>query len=787
MKNKVDSITITLKKDLLFTIYPIGDAKIFEIEEQEALKFGEAPIQILESKRYEYEFSKKEFQLNATKECIPSKSETASRGIIQPGNYVGTLELQINGPEESFNYQLEVLATKFDTENDYEKGYRENYRSMLENITDKCTELLMQSNSPVNQYFKPDFSKENKTIYQKFSFVKSVLNKDEFEESVLKIISAPKTNWVNKEEQVDIRSLKKITNKNLQEIVRGTNRIPLPNNHHLRSVTKLHSVPSKINSYRQEPSLDNPENRFVKHTLQEYLQFCENCSGVFEENSKDKKEADFIVQKLENFLNHSFFKEISRPTTLKLNSPTLQRKGGYRQLLRTWLMFDLASKLTWEKEEDNYQAGKRDIATLYEYWLFFVLYDLLKEKFKLDKLEHNEAPYQHLFEETKNGLNLIIKSGHHTALKGNAIIKNRALNIKFSFNRTFSGNKNNYPKAGSWTTAMRPDYTLSVWPQELSEKQAEKEEQITHIHFDAKYKVNQFVIKTNETKNDLSDEELEIQRRELNKVKQEEQAGTYKNADLLKMHAYKDAIRRTGGAYVLYPGTKNTEFRGFHELIPGLGAFSVNPKSEKTDVSDLSNFIDSVVDELVNRASQRENSASKRYSIHKEKNNDSLNEPLPEYLNNEKLIPDETYVLVGFSKNTARLNWYNEHSKYNFRMNDEKGSLTFLPKVVGAKFLLLRESGKSKASILYKLKEGVKVYTKEYLEELEHPSATKDHYLVYEFEKEYEEFKFFEKMQFNFRELEVYKKTVEGKNIRSAAGEPFTVSLTELMQVRDKE
>ena len=119
-------------------------------------------------------------------------------------------------------------------------------------------------------------------------------------------------------------------------------------------------------------------------------------------------------------------------------------------------------------------------------------------------------------------------------------------------------------------------------------------------------------------------------------------------------------------------------------------------------------------------------------------------------------------------------------------MNDEKGSLLFLPKVVDAKFLLLRESGKSQASILYKLKEGVRVFSKEYLNELNHPEANKEHYLVYEFEKEYEELKAFEGMKWNFKDLDEYKKTIVGKNIRSAAGVPFTVSLTALMKVKQK-
>jgi hypothetical protein len=183
-------------------------------------------------------------------------------------------------------------------------------------------------------------------------------------------------------------------------------------------------------------------------------------------------------------------------------------------------MFDLASKLTWTGGEDIYESGKRDIATLYEYWLFFVLYDLFKEKFNLNNLEHEEEAYNHLFETTKHGLNLIIKSGQHTALSGNCLIRNRALNIKFSFNRTFSGNKDNYPKPGSWTTSMRPDYTLSIWPigldefrNDRGEKVAEQKEQIVHIHFDAKYKVNNFSVKTNIK--DISEISKEQEREEI--------------------------------------------------------------------------------------------------------------------------------------------------------------------------------------------------------------------------------------------------------------------------------
>lgn len=777
MRKSLDSKDIYINEEVSLTIRPLYTAKIFEIEIAEAEEYGEAPIQILESQQYEYEFLFKEHEYNnkyqlSGRGCTPSKSKTSSRGIIAPGNYVGTLGLDVlvNGKKES-NCYLEVLATKFDATEDYDKSYRENYRSMVEDITDKCTELLMQSNSPINQYFEPDFDNKNEVLYQKFSFVKSILNKEEFEEAILKIFTSPKTKWINKEEKVDVRSIKRFTNKNVQELLRGRNRIPLPEGHSLYKKEKLENIPSKIINFKQEPSLDNHENRFIKHALEVYMQFCESCSAVFKLDSKDQKEAVFLVHKLERLLNHSFFKEISRPTTLKLNSPTLQRKSGYREVLKSWLMFDLASKLTWTGGEDVYNAGKRDIATLYEYWLFFVLYDLFKGKFNLTDLSHEGKPYSHLFETTKKGINLIIKAGEHTALEGSSVIKNRALNIKFSFNRTFSGTKDSYPDAGSWTASMRPDYTLTVWPQELNETEAERQELIVHIHFDAKYKVSHFAIKST-TKDEALSKERE--REELDKLKEEERAGTFKNADLLKMHAYKDAIRRTGGAYVLYPGTIKSKFRGFHELIPGLGAFALNPGDQKAGVSALSSFIDKVILHLVDRASHRENIAIKTYKITKDGESDSLYEPIPEYINGEKLIPEETYVLVGYYKSAAHLDWIEKTGLYNFRMDSNRGALKLTKKTLSAKFLLLHGKGDQNSSKLYQIKKTeYRVTAKATLKRLDYPRPSQKSYLVVGVVKD--ESDEFRGIYWNFKELTNYKK---GR----ASAIPFTASLSELLK-----
>jgi predicted component of viral defense system (DUF524 family) len=764
-------------------IYPENSARLFEISKEEATENGESTFQILEGNCYEYAFSNQNHRLNCSIKGIVTESKrNQSLGRIVPNIYVGTLTLFVTDTDQEnkeFAITIEVLATKFNTELD--KSYRENYRFMLKDITDKCTELLMQINSPVEQNFETDFSRDNKTIYQRFSFIQSIIQNKDFEEAVHKIIASPKTNWDTEEEIVDIRKIKRFNNGATKQITSGSNRIQLQASHTLYKAG-IQSIPNKINSYRKIEHTDTPENRFIKHALEIFLRFAEDCQEYFKKNkgyARPLIEASNLVTIIDGYLSQSFFKGISRPISLKLNSPVLQRKSGYREVLSVWLQFDLAAKLVWKGGDDVYKAGKRDIATLYEYWLFFTLYDLFKSKFKINNLEHEEQSYSHLFESTKDGLNIMVKQGKHTALYGDFITVNRTLKVKFSYNRSFQGGTNYMDnKAGSYTTTLRPDYTLSVWPAMFNEKKAEQQDLIVHIHFDAKYKVTQFEIQT-KTDPDLIEQEENNERK-----------GIYKNVDLLKMHAYKDAIRRSGGAYVLYPGTVKKEVRGFHEIIPGLGAFSINPSGQYNDVSELSKFIDLVIDHLLDRASQRENVSHKTHQIYKLNKNDNelLHEPLPEYLNGKKIIPDDTFVLVGYSTTEERFNWYEENGKYIFRMDGAKGSLELENEVVNAKYLLLRRKGEKTATDFYEIvSKGPKVFSDKYLSDIKYPlsNKSKPYYLAIDIQRVTSTE--FTGASWNFKDLERYIEIRNTeKNIYSKAGLPFTVTLTKLMHTRVK-
>ena len=120
-------------------------------------------------------------------------------------------------------------------------------------------------------------------------------------------------------------------------------------------------------------SIDTPENQFVKYVLTSFYGFCSSLGTKKNATPQLRMEIDAVCNILAGYMNGLFFKDVSNPSQLNLGSPVLQRKEGYREILQAWLIFDLAAKLTWNGGDDVYEAGKKNVAVLYEYWLFFKL------------------------------------------------------------------------------------------------------------------------------------------------------------------------------------------------------------------------------------------------------------------------------------------------------------------------------------------------------------------------------------------------------------------------------
>ena len=261
-------------------------------------------------------------------------------------------------------------------------------------------------------------------------------------------------------------------------------------------------------------------------------------------------------------------------------------------------------------------------------------------------------------------------------------------------------------------------------------EQAEREDLIVHIHFDAKYRVNKIDMGYDES---MSEEQLSDA---LLTEKKEQEEGIYKRADLLKMHAYKDAIRRTSGAYILYPGTVKRQLKGFHEIIPGLGAFCMTPSASDEEMMELQVFLLKIVEHLLDRTSQRERISYYTHSVYS-KPSLGVNNQMPESVgSNRDFLPDDTWVIMGYIKDESQWQWIQKTGLYNFRTGTQSGSLRLNRQMVSSRYLLLHRLGESVAFVRL-ADEGPRLFRRSDLLKMGYPPSTdeekkKDNlYIVY--------------------------------------------------------
>lgn len=152
-----------------------------------------------------------------------------------------------------------------------------------------------------------------------------------------------------------------------------------------------------------------------------------------------------------------------------------------------------------------------------------------------------------------------------------------------------------------------------------------------------------------------------------------------------------------------------------------------------------------------------------------------VKEPLPEAFNtNRDLIPDDTYVLVGYYNSQDQYGWIQSTGLYNFRMGSGAGSLILDKETVSSKYLLLHTSGDTASGDLWKIvSRGHKVYSKDDLISKGYTSPSQDNYLVIQIEPVTDSE--FENVTWDFRKLSNY-------STGRASAFPFTTSLTELMK-----
>ena len=704
--------------------FSVDDHPMVLFPADEAHRNGEETLQLQERGRYEYRLrpaagAPSDLGLLPQRGVQPSRvvSDGEDRGLIEPQDHCGMFPLAVIRRSDATQRPLargcvEVRSLKI--------GYREHYRGMLSFIAEKCAGLLLDCRAPTHVRLDTLWQTDSRILEQQLEFLRHMVESAAFRAAVDEVLRNPHLRLEEEREDREISRPFKTGKDFERQLGLASRRVAVPNSHPL--YITIQSLPTRVSVRSRTDFLDTAENRFAKMVLAEFRDFLADVATHLARKAvKDEapdtlrllRETGRLRGMLETQLSRGFFPDVSPPTVLPLGSPVLQRKAGYRELLRFWLQFHASAQLAWAGSAEVFEAGSRNVATLYEYWLFFQLEAIFRQRFACEQPLHvvvvdkDKVPPQFVL---KRGVEL------RTPVAGVwSKTAKRPMQAEFHFNKKFAPNTNR-EQAGSWTRGVQPDYTFSIWPAEYSKEEAERNELMVHVHFDAKYRVE----RVKELLGDDSDDKAFE-----NEAESKDQARTAaKYADLLKMHAYRDAVRRTTGSYVLYPGEPGDgqKFQGYHEVLPGLGAFAIRPdKDGKPEgMSALADFLDIVIEHLANRTTARE-----RVTYHVSESYVLKEDPVPygpmqlaesdlygkEY---RGLPPAEEMVLVAWYENDSQLGLARDTEGFVYvRLGRRQGSLHVHPNLARVRRVILRTHKGAVANGLLNLREaGFRVFTR---------------------------------------------------------------------------
>jgi|GEM_PF-295068 len=504
--------------------------------------------------------------------------------------YLGAAWFQLfrQGQPVGRRIHFEVITEKI--------GYAQEYRAMVEAIGSRCSQLLLDWGAPTALNITADPEKQSQTLLEKFLFLRHVLGPDRLD-LYLETLTRRPHSTLHREQVWQPAAFASPA---------AFARDPIRFGRHWEDAPAGEGMIAGFNAQeilteRKYDSFDTPPNRFVKFALQTFRGICEDVINseitnpdtgrtlvLNQERGAAWQEAVQMRDTLDACLAAPFFADIGPLRRIPFESQALQKREGYREILHAWLMLEVAAQIDWPGRNDAYDGTNRDVATLYEFWLYFVLIDLLQKQLGMtwlrDEPESGAGPLPFCCQSTDGGMRINLKRGYESFCRFRWEHKGQSLLLHFFYNRLFSEQRA-ILEDGSYSKSFRPDYTAVVLPAQYdglrwqkAEELAEAAGTISYLHFDAKYRIDKL--------KDLfgATEETDADRQEAKST------GNVKNADLYKMHTYNEAIRRTVGSFVLYPGTDfktdytasdgvRNIYRRYHEIIPGIGAFAIKPQA----------------------------------------------------------------------------------------------------------------------------------------------------------------------------------------------------------------
>ncbi|WP_082968905.1 DUF2357 domain-containing protein [Mycobacterium sp. E2699] len=629
-------------------------------------------VALREAATYRYEIISDATNVNLEpRELFDPDDASWKQGRLQPGQAVGRVRIRVVDCAMGLSgtTEVDVLAVKLDHETEY--------RQMLTDISTFAAEAVLQGFAPSLLDLAPS-ELPVELLYLRFAMIAAYLRDPTVEAAIARVTSHPHRTWVSEQEIRPVGSPFPAGAAFRRAVCAPGRRVPWTG-----GSTTLDSLPAALTRHRTEASVDNSANQFVKFALESWRAVAlELLSGLSLASQKvesgplrrGQQIAAEIGAQLDEYLAHPHFREVSSLRRMPNSDQVLLKRAGYREIFRTFAMTESGATVQIDHRDmtDVFAASQRNIATLYEFWCFLAIVSSLGRVCEEDQTAR-------AFTAAADGTSMIMRSGSASKLSWSIKRGGRPLRVEVFFNRTFAGRDD---RRGSWSQAMRPDCSVRIRPEGSTPSRVPMQEFEIWLHFDAKYRVDNLLAQLTAA---TDSDEL---------VSESTTTGGAKRDDLLKMHAYRDAISRTAGAYVLYPGSEIKDIRrhpGFKEVLPGLGAFPLRPNSDGLPSSSqaLDQFLSDVLTHVASQVTRDERHRFWTATVHRPGSptltslltTDFLDEP-----------PADTDVLLGFVRNSEHLRWIERLRQYNIRAGDRTGAVEIGGRELGAKLLLLYQN-----------------------------------------------------------------------------------------------
>lgn len=431
-----------------------------------------------------------------------------------------------------------VVSPKLDTKDDY--------MHILNEINREYNEIVFQYLTKTVQNLTHGGRSDNDVVW--LSIFKQVI--DSYVQAVTYIVNRPHLSETKEVHFSRAEKIKRWTPQMAQQYERSRLRQTLDRDYFRHEVT--------INTS------NTAENRFVKFSLERISRRLNRVFNRIRSNNKEitQNEIDMLDEysaKLRKLANSPLFRGI-KAEPLRSESMVLQKRTGYSQVYRYWIMLQKGIELY----DGSTQIGVRPIWELYELWCFLKMRQMVAKILGLhfgniEEISEKPMPMIEPFTENKQ---------EHTVFyyrKNDDVVR---LHYQHTYNRS-SGDVH------TATTDNRPDIVLTIRKPDGFE--------LTYL-FDAKYRVSD--------DNEFTKEDKD----EINTLR----AADYPPSDAInQMHRYRDAIyygsdRQTHsakeiiGGYILFPGrgddaaVRNRYFYKSIETV-NIGAFPLLPDHNDPD------------------------------------------------------------------------------------------------------------------------------------------------------------------------------------------------------------